>query len=68
MECRGNDIAVADRHDAADLAVWLIRLCVPYPGGEAPHEDLRELALAAIRAASAARYYADVDDELAARG
>jgi hypothetical protein len=59
--------AVADHHDAADLAVWLVRLCVPFPDSGAPHEDLREVALAAIEAAPRSRYYADVGDALAAR-
>jgi hypothetical protein len=60
--------AVRDHHDAADLAVWLVRLCVPYDGGAAPLASLRDDALAAVRASPAARYYTDVDDELKARG
>jgi hypothetical protein len=59
---------VRDHHDATDLAVWLIRLCVPAPGEDAPLASLREAVLASVRATPAARHYTDVWDELGRRG
>jgi hypothetical protein len=59
---------VRDHHDAADLAVWLIRLCVPPPGDDGAPGPMRETVLASVRAAKAAWHYTDVADELRHRG
>ena len=52
--------AVRDANDAADLAVWLIRLRPTYP-------DLQDAALAAIHGSPLAWHYTDVADALSAR-
>jgi hypothetical protein len=59
---------VRDHHDATDLALWLIRLCVPAPGEDAAVAPMREVVLASVRAAEAAWHYTDVWDELGRRG